>query len=154
MRMMEEISKSFTKHNVAPICGDAVDLYWELVWAGFRELPGWLHLYDEAWTYEQVKKGHLHVWAYSDTEIRGIMVTRINVFPKCKVLDVVGISGHAGLEFMEDLDSVCENLARQQGCSFLVTTARPGMERVLRRKHRAASVMSVMLRNVGLLRRS
>lgn len=140
--------------NVSPICGEALDVYWELIWQCFRDVPGWVHLYDEAWTYKQCKKGHLHVWAYSDTEIRGIMVTRINVFPKCKVLDVVGVSGHAGLEFIDDLDSVCEALARQHGCAYLVCVARPGMERILKRKHQAETFMTSMFRHVGLLRRS
>lgn len=153
-QLSSELAEATKHHSVFPICGVAVDGYWELVWDCFQQIPEWLHLYTEQWTYQQVKTGHLHVWAYSDGEIRGIMVTRINVFPKCKILDVVGISGHAGLEFMDDLDAVCETLARQHGCSYLACAARPGMERILKRKHRATSFMVSMVRPVGLLRRS
>lgn len=149
-----EFLEAQKRRNVWPIVGQNVDVYWELVWGLFRNIPHWLHLYDEAWTYQHVKKGHLHVWAYADSEIRGILVTRINVFPKCKVLDVVGMSGIAGIEFLDDLDSICETLARQNDCTFLTCQARPGMERLLLRKHRAAKALTTLVRPVGLLRSS
>lgn len=153
-QLSEELLAERNPKNVSPVLGDALDGLWDEIWKLFCDLPLWSELYDEHTTYESVKKGHLQVWAYSDALLRGIMVTRINVFPKAKVLDVVGLSGLAGIEFLQNLDDVCEHLARQQGCTYLSCAARDGMRRKLERKHRASFGYSVLIRPVGLLRSS
>lgn len=152
--LSQEIERAVKRHNIAPVVGTQIDTLWELIWPLFREVPGFLDLYDEAWTYQNIKMGDLQVWAYSDSEIRGMVLTRINVFPKCKVLDVMTISGIAGVDFMQELDDVFEMLARQQECKFISVAARPGMERLLARRHRGQRRYSVLSRPVGLLRSS
>lgn len=153
-QLSQELLEQNKTKNVWPMVGDAVDFHWEWIWGLFKDVPGHVNLYTESYTFQQVKSGHWQVWAYSDSEIRGIMATRVNVFPRAKVLDVIGVSGISGLDFMKNLDDLCESLARQQGCQYLTTLARPGMERVLGRKHRAIELYSVLVRPVGLLRRS
>lgn len=152
--LSQDLLRHSKRRNVSPMCGETIDIHWPSIWDLFRELPQWTVLYDEAWTYQHCKMGLLQVWSFSDTEFRGMMVTRINKFPKCDVLEVVGLSGMSGIEFMDDLDSVCENLARQQKCTFLVASCRPGMERMLKKRHRGERMYSVLSRPVGLLRRS
>lgn len=153
-QLSEELLGATKRRSVTPICGTDVDFLWDRIWELFQDLPRWTLLYTEKWTFEQVKMGHLQVWNYSDTESRGMMVTRINIFPKCKVLDVVGLSGISGVEFLDDLDAVCETLARQNDCKYLSCSARDGMARLLQRKHRGAKLYSVLSRPVGLLRSS
>lgn len=152
--LSQEIEQNQKRKNIAPIAGDSIDALWEVIWPLFREVPGFLNLYDESWTYKNIKMGHLQVWAYSDSEIRGMVLTRINVFPNCRVLDVMTMSGIAGVDFMQELDDVFEILAQQQGCAYISVSARPGMERLVARRHRGQRMYSVLTRPVGLVRRS
>lgn len=149
----EAFVESHKRRNISPVTGDMVDILWDRIWSLFREVPGFLFLYDEAWTYKSVKTGHWQVWAYSDSEIRGMVLTRINEFPKCNILEVMGISGIAGVEFMADLDALFESLARQQNCAYITMTVRPGYERLITREFQGQKIGSVVSRPVGLLRR-
>lgn len=155
---MTQLSQEFMAQtrtkSVWPICGDAVEFHWELIWQHLRELPDFLRLYTESYCFEKVKMGHWQVWAYSGSEIYGIVVTKISVFPKCKVLDVMTMIGTEGLEFMQELDDCFEMLAQQNGCAYISQCVRPGLERVLTRKHRAQKLYSVVTRPVGMLRSS
>jgi hypothetical protein len=152
--LSEEFVRTQRNKNVFPIVGRQIDFMWELIWPLFREVPGFLDLYDEGWTYKNLKMGHLQIWAYSDTEIRGMVLTRINVFPKCKVLDIMTISGVDGLQFMQELDDVFEVLAEQQGCKFMSSSVRPGFERIFIRNHEFRRQSSSVIRPVGLRRKS
>lgn len=140
--------------NIFPICGGAVDSYWSLIWSLMQDSPGIVRLYTEAYCFEAVKTGQWQVWAYSDSEIRGIVVTRINIFPKCKILDVMVISGISGFQFMPELDGVFEILGRQQGCTWISVCVSPALERIVVRKFRGEKSYSVITRPVGLLARS
>lgn len=151
--LSQELVERNKSRNISPITGQMIDVLWDRIWALFREVPGFLLLYDEAWTYNSVKTGHWQVWAYSDSEIRGMVLTRINEFPKCNVLEVMGISGIAGVEFMDDLDALFESLARQQACAYITMTVRPGFEKLIIQRFQGQKIGSVVSRPVGLLRR-
>lgn len=157
---MTTLSKELTAEantkmrNISPLCGVALDLRWPMVWEAMQASPALLRLYDERYCYIAAIKGHWQVWVYSDTEIRGIVVTKINVFPKCKVLDVMLISGISGLQFMEELEAVFEILARQQECAHISVSVEPALERIVLRKFRGTRFYSVVTRPVGLLARS
>lgn len=157
---MTELSQSLEQEtakrmrNISPLCGMALDIQWPMVWDAMKASPALLRLYDERHCYIAAIKGHWQVWVYSDTEIRGIVVTKINVFPKCKVLDVMLISGISGLQFMEELDDVFEILARQQECAHISVSVEPPLERIVLRKFRGTRFYSVVTRPVGLLQRS
>lgn len=147
--LSQELLQASKTKNISPVLEAVIDHYWEdTIWPLLREVPGFLMLYDEAWTYEQIKTGRWQVWAYSDSEIRGIVVTRINVFPRCKVLDVMAMSGNSGIEFMNEFEDIFEFLGQQQGCSYLSLSVRPGLERILVKKYAAVRAYGVVVRAI------
>jgi len=125
-----------------------VEFYWCNIVKLLEEVPGFYDFYTPEWAHEQIKMGLLHVWALEDGMIRGIVLTRILVFPRQKVFEVMAIAGLNSLEYLDEMDDIFERLARSAGCSTISGLLRPGLARKLR-KHKAEVRAVVVFRPVN-----
>lgn len=128
--------------------GPRVDFYWSQIEVVLGEIPGFYDYYTSEWAYSEIKKGHLLVWALDDGAIRGIVLSRIAVFPKQKVFDILAIGGVGTLQFFEEMTSTFEKLAVACGCGSFSAQVRPGMSRKLK-KHLAGVVSHTITRPVS-----
>lgn len=109
-----------------------VDFYWQEIIEGLKAVPRYFEYYSEEWTYEQVKRGHLAVWALSDGVIRGIVLSRVLEYPKQKEFAILAIYGLDMLDFFELMSDVFMNVARKLGCKTISASCRPGLKRLLK----------------------
>lgn len=124
-----------------------VDFYWAQIEVVLGEIPGFYDYYTSEWAYQQIKMGHLHVWALDDGAIRGIVLSRIAVYPKQKVFDILAIGGVGTLEFFAEMTTTFEKLAVACGCASFSAQVRPGISRKLK-KHLAGVVSHTITRPV------
>lgn len=127
---------------------ERVNFYWSQIEELFKEVPGFYDYYTSEWAYQQIKMGHLHVWALDDGAIRGIVLSRIAIYPRQKVFDILAIGGVGTLQFFEEMTETFEKLAVACGCSSFSAQVRPGMSRKLR-KHLAGVVSHTITRPVA-----
>lgn len=126
---------------------DRIDRYWEEIEKLLGEVPMFYDLYDPQWVYCQAKMGGLQIWALSDGEIQGIVITQINIFPRAKVFQILAAAGKLMLRFVEESDATFEWIAREAGCEFVQVLARPGLARKL--KGRGLWTGIVMTKRIG-----
>lgn len=106
-----------------------LDHYWTEIAKLLQEVPLFKDLYDPVDVYSQLKMGHFQAWALSDGEIRAIVVTTINVFPKAKVFQILAVSGSKFLELWDEADATFDWVARDAGCQYIQAVARKGLGR-------------------------
>src|SRR5215831_14924623 len=114
---------------------EQIDEHWSNIARLMAECPGYYDFYTPEWTYTRAKNGDLQLWAMSDGAIRGIIVSQIVVFPAQKVFEILGAAGIGLLEFFDEMEQVFELIAADAGCATIMARCRPGLERLLRRKH-------------------
>lgn len=134
-------------HYIYLLGDEQIDVYWEKIAEVLAEVPGFYEFYTPEWAFDQAKKGLLQVWALSDGQIRGIVLTTIKVYPKQNVFEVMAMCGFTMMEYLEELDDVFERIAADQGCQTISGVLRPGLARTLR-KHKAEVKMMVVSRPV------
>lgn len=132
---------------------EQIDEHWPNIQRLMAECPGYYDFYTPEWTYSAAKKQDLQLWALSDGSIRGIIVTQILVFPAQRVFEVIGAAGVGLLDFFDELDKVFELIASDAGCSTIMLRARPGIERLIMKKHKGLKYASWIYRPVGKSRR-
>ena len=106
-----------------------IDYYWTEIEKLLREIPVFSDLYEPQDIYNLAKMGQFQIWALSDGEIRAIVVTTINVFPKAKVFQILGVSGERFLDLWDEADATFEWIARDAGCHYIKAIARKGFGR-------------------------
>lgn len=111
---------------------DRIDFYWPKIVPLLEIIPIFCELYDPASVYSEAKMGHLQIWALRDTAIRAIVLTRINIYPRAKVFEIIGAAGTGAFKFVPDMEAMFEWIAREQNCTFFRSTVRPGIERKLK----------------------
>jgi hypothetical protein len=114
---------------------EQIDDHWANIQTLMASCPGYYDFYTPEWTYQAAKRGDLQLWAISDGAIRGIIVTQIIVFPAQKVFEIIGAAGIGLLEFFDEMEKVFEFIAADAGCQTIMARCRPGLERLLRKKH-------------------
>src|SRR5215469_8617754 len=114
---------------------EQIDEHWSNIARLMGECPGYYDFYTPEWTYAAAKRGDLQLWGLVDDAIRGIIVTQIMVFPAQKVFEILGAAGIGLVEFFDEIEQVFEYIAADSGCSTIMARARPGIERLLRKKH-------------------
>lgn len=129
--------------SIYPLCEEKLDHYWADIADLLTTVPGFYEHYTPDWAYVQAKMGHLQVWALADDKIRAIVLTRVLIFPRCKVFEVLAAGGVGLLDFMNEMEDVFMRLAKQSGCEKLQAVCRPGLEKML--KNRGAWKQSVVL---------
>jgi hypothetical protein len=131
---VEEVSGPPQK-SVFLMNSEQIDTHWLNIQKLMESCPGYYDFYTPEWTYEAAKKGDIQLWAISDGSIRGIIVTQILVFPAQKVFEIIGAAGIALLDFFDEMEKVFEYIAADAGCKTIMARCRPGMERLLKKKH-------------------
>ena len=131
---MEEAPSQPMK-SVFLLSPDQIDFHWANIQELMKSCPGYYDFYTPDWTYSAAKNGDLQLWGLSDGMIRGIIVSQILVFPAQKVFEIIGAAGIGMLEFLDEMEKVFEYIAADAGCRTIMARVRPGMERVLRKKH-------------------
>jgi hypothetical protein len=131
---------------------EQVDYYWSDIQQVLASCPGYYELYTPEWTYQRAKTGDLQVWALSDGEIKGIVVSQISVFPVQKVFEVLGAAGNGLLDFFDEMEELFEFIAADCGCGMISARVRPGIERLLR-KRGTVKMATWLYRPVGKSRR-
>lgn len=129
---MEEEQFSLDLRSVYVLQGAQIDFYWDHIREGFNEVPSFYDYYTPEWVYEQLKKGHYQVWALSDGEIRGIVLTQILCFPRKNVLEILGAYGVDLLLFFEEMKDIFLRFAKKNNCDTMTARCRPGLARTLR----------------------
>jgi len=114
---------------------EQIDVHWANIQELMKSCPGYYEFFTPEWTYAAAKRGDLQLWALSDGMIRGIIVSQILVFPAQKVFEIIGAAGIGMLEFFDEMEKVFEYIAADAGCKTIIARVRPGMERLLRKKH-------------------
>jgi hypothetical protein len=72
----------------------------------------------------------VQLWILADTEIEGVMITEINMYPKISVARVRHYSGPMSQAIYTTVSRVVSEWAKAQGCSKLELWGRPGWERL------------------------
>ena len=147
LQEVEAISKQVFLLNQGQI-----DDHWANIAKLMIECPGYYDFYTPEWTYSAAKRGDLQIWGLMDDAIRGIIVTQITVFPAQKVFEILGAAGIGLVEFFDEIENVFEFIAADAGCSTIMARARPGIARMLRKKH-ALELAHWVYRPVGKHRR-
>lgn len=114
---------------------EQIDQHWHNIQILMAECPGYYDFFTPDWTYKAAKNGDLQLWALSDGAIRGIIVSQIVVFPAQKVFEILGAAGIGLLEFFDEMEKVFEYIAADAGCDTIMARVRPGIEKLLRKKH-------------------
>ena len=136
MIQIEELFTQVTKERqVFLLSGEQIDLHWVNIQKVLESCPGYYDLYTPEWSYQSAKSGDIQIWGLLDGEIRAIVVTQILLFPAQKVFEIVGAAGIGLLEFFDEMEKVFEFIAADAGCSTIMARCRPGIERLLRKKH-------------------
>lgn len=133
MNLQEEDLQSIKR--IYLLQGEQIDFYWGEIIEGLKACPGYFDYYNAEWTWEQVKTGHLLVWALSDGAIRGIVLTRISLFPKQKVFEILALYGLEMLTFFAEMEDVFMKIAQSYGCETIRANCRPGLKRLLKNFH-------------------
>jgi hypothetical protein len=121
--------------NVFLLQDDMVDFYWHDIIEGLKEVPGFFDFYDDKWVWEEIKRGGLLVWALSDGQIKGIVLTRVLVFPKQKVFEILAIYGIDMLVFFAEMEDTFMMVAQRLGCQTISALCRPALKRLLKGFH-------------------
>ena len=117
--------------NIYLLNEEQVDFYWHDICEGLKDCPGFYDYYSPEWVWEQIKSGHLLVWALSNGQIKGIVLTRILIFPKKRVFEILALYGIDMLEFFQEMEDTFMLIGKKYGCSCLSALARPGVQRKL-----------------------
>lgn len=133
LQAVEEVEPK--QKSVFLMNGEQIDDHWPNIQKLMAECPGYYDFYTPEWTYSRAKNGDIQLWALSDGAIRGIIVTQIVVFPAQKVFEILGAAGIALLDFFDEMEQVFEFIAADAGCNVIAARCRPGLERLLRKKH-------------------
>lgn len=123
---------SDSRRPVYALDPERIDLYWENIVPLLESIPIFADLFSPDWVYSEAKMGHLQLWALADTEIRAIVVTRISLFPRAKVFEIMGVAGTRAYKFISEMEAMFEWLARDADCTYFIATTREGVLRKLR----------------------
>lgn len=132
--MLQRSESTGQNRRVFLLNSEQIDHFWPDVQQLLGSCPGYYELYTPEWTYQRAKSGDLQVWALSDGEIKGIVVSQIAVFPVQKVFEVLGAAGSGLLDFFDELEEIFDFIAADCGCGMISARVRPGIERLLRKK--------------------
>lgn len=135
LKAIEEAFEPKGHRTIFLMNGEQIDAHWENIQRVMYECPGYYDFYTPEWSYQAAKNGDIQIWALADGAIRGIVVTQIMVFPAQKVFEIIGAAGIGLLEFLDEMEKVFEYIAADSGCSSIQARVRPGLERLLRKKH-------------------
>lgn len=113
---------------------DRIDYYWKDIERLLAKVPMLYDFYTSDWLYEHAKMGHLQVWALSDGQIKGIVITQICTFPKANLLQILAAAGDEMLKFVDEQEGMFDWVAREHGCAFVQAVCRPGLARKLKRR--------------------
>lgn len=116
------------------LLGPRLDFYWANIVEVLGEVPEFYNYFSPEWVYGQVVAGQMQVWALDDGAVRGVVVSRICVFPRQKVFEIVAAAGNGLLEFVEEMDLVFDRIAASAGCSTIAGVVRPGLARILKKR--------------------
>lgn len=133
MLIAREEVESRTK-SVFLMSKEQIDDHWHNIQILMADCPGYYDYFTPEWTYKAAKSGDIQLWALSDGQIRGIIVTQILVFPAQKAFEIIGAAGIGLLDFFDEMEGVFEFIAKDAGCKTIIARARPGIERLLRKK--------------------
>lgn len=132
---IELLTEPRTIKSVFPLLGDQIDYYWPHIKEGFSEVPHFYEYYSPEWIYTQLKMGLYQVWALSDGEIKGIVLTQLQALPRQNTMEILAIYGVDMLEFFDEMQDVFLRFAKANGCETLLARVRPGLARKLRKFH-------------------
>lgn len=121
--------------SVFLMSNEQIDEHWHNIQILMGNCPGYYEFYTPDWTYEQAKNGNIQLWALSDGCIRGIVVTQILVYPAQKVFEIIGAAGIGLLQFFDEMVSTFDLIGADAGCQTMTARVRPGLERLLCKKH-------------------
>ena len=85
---------------------------------------------------DRIRTGAYQLWLVFDEDNKAIsaLVTRLEEYPIKRMLNFMFIGGAEMSEWHEDLLSVLEIFAREQGCSGFELTGRPGWKKFLQKQ--------------------
>jgi hypothetical protein len=112
---------------------DQIDHYWPDIVRVLGEVPGYYDFFTTEWTYSRAREGALQIWGFTDGMIQGIACTQILVFPAQKAFEILAAGGPGMLDFIDEMDTVFQRLAREAKCNTLIARVRPGLVRKLAR---------------------
>jgi hypothetical protein len=113
---------------------DQIDHYWPDIVRVLGEVPGYYDFFTTEWTYGRAREGALQIWGFTDGSIQGIAVTQILVFPAQKAFEILGAGGPGMLDFIDEMETVFQRIARDAKCNSIIARARPGLVRKLARE--------------------
>lgn len=83
---------------------------------------------------QAVALGELQAWVYlRDESVNTIFLTKLQVYPRAKVMSIPFVIGKPGREAVEEVSQVMESEARRQGCTYIQASGRRGWRRFVKR---------------------
>lgn len=80
-----------------------------------------------------VLSGEAHLWVVLDEDdIVGVTITRFWQYPRKKCLDLVFLSGDDGFSWKDDMLTMLQHWARDNGCDAIEASGRLGLARAFR----------------------
>lgn len=107
--------------------------YWPEILPNLKAVPYFLEYCTVEWVLEQTLKGHLQFWALSDGSVRGIIMTRVQVTPAQRVLQLTLAFGNDFEEYIELAETTLFRFAQMMECTRMELIGRKGWRRKLRR---------------------
>jgi hypothetical protein len=89
--------------------------------------------YEPEDIFDAVVSGEVHLWVVLDDEdIIGVTVTRLWQYPRKKCLDLVFLAGNGGFSWKDEMLSVLQSWARDNGCDVIEASGRTGLARAFK----------------------
>lgn len=120
-----------------------IDSVWDEVLPFVEKGMKYLDRYGIEDIRDSIRKSEMQMFVASDGVIKGICITRVEVFPKCKVLNLFLVSGNDRNSWLH-FDEVLSVWAKELGCRYMEAYCRRGWERVLPWKH----TKSIMVKEI------
>jgi hypothetical protein len=132
--MLQRTEDTSQGKRVFLLNSEQIDHFWPDIHRVLVSCPGYYEFYTPEWTYQRAKTGDLQIWALSEDQIKGIVVSQVVVFPVQKVFEILGAGGSGLLDFFDELEEIFEFIAADCDCGMISARVRPGVERLLRKK--------------------
>lgn len=97
--------------------------------------------YTEEHYYQEVLSGRMQLWAAHECEVVAVGIISVNEFPKGKSIFIELLAGSKLDEWLEDVEPLLHEYARQIGATTIEASCRPGLVKKLTRWRPVATLM-------------
>ena len=118
--------------NVSLVPRELVPAYWDKVESHLAKAVEYTHgRYEIEDIFDALMDYDYNLWiAFDDEGVKGAVVTKFNVYPRRKYLDMVFTGGEHLAEWKEPMLKMLQAWAFDSGCDGIESTGRPGWAKI------------------------